>query len=221
MGAVSRRAGPGFERCEGRGSRGPPPALAGIAREEEEMRGHGRFHVRAWKGALLAAAVAMPVIGSAQPGEQGSASAQEKMEHRHGRLAPGPGGFARMLERNAERLKLEATTIEQIRALDGVARESAKDRVEKQRREREVMRTLLDAESSDESATLSQADLRGQLDTDLRKQDLRTMLAMRRLLTPEQRAELAKLREERHRGRGGKHGRRGPAPGPGAEHAPE
>jgi hypothetical protein len=78
------------------------------------------------------------------------------------------------------------------RGLDTEARSRSKDLVERQRKEREVMRTLLDAESPDESAILSQADLLGQIDTDLRKQDLRTMLAMRRLLTPEQRAELKK-----------------------------
>jgi Spy/CpxP family protein refolding chaperone len=178
-----------------------------------------------WKAALLAGAIAMPVTVIAQNAQQPPADGPKTehargMRHRHGHgHGPGPGGFARMLERNAERLKLDESTLEQIRGLGTDARNGSKDLIERQKKEREVMRTLLDAQSTDESAILSQADLLGQIDTDLRKQDLRTMLAMRRLLTPEQRAELKKLREERPHGPGGKHGRRGPRPGP--EQAPE
>ena len=71
------------------------------------------------------------------------------------------------------------------RALHGQLREA-----------REVLHTLLTADAPDEAVVMQQADVIGGLETALMKHRLRSMLQIRALLTPEQRAELESIREE-------------------------
>jgi Spy/CpxP family protein refolding chaperone len=162
--------------------------------------------------ALLAALVVVPVDGWAQGGD-GQGRQERQMQGRRGGGGPGPAGLVRMLERNAAQLGIDAATLERARGIETAAQERSGKLSERQRAEREAMRKLLDADAPDEAAVLAQADVMGQLDTDLRKQELRSMLEIRRLLTPEQRSAVAKLRDERPRGQRGRRGRggRGPA----------
>ncbi len=80
-------------------------------------------------------------------------------------------------------------------------------RAEHQRLRRELraayrhLRFLLAQEEPDEAAVMAQADAVGALRTALQKQRLRTMLQVRALLTPAQRAQLLEvLRAQRPRG---------------------
>ena len=54
----------------------------------------------------------------------------------------------------------------------------------------EDMHTLLDQETPDQAAVLAQADKIGQLSTEAHKEMLKTLLAVRAELTPDQRAKL-------------------------------
>jgi Spy/CpxP family protein refolding chaperone len=49
---------------------------------------------------------------------------------------------------------------------------------------------MLQQDSPDESAVLAQSEVLGELETEHRKQSLRTLLTIQSLLTPEQRASL-------------------------------
>lgn len=121
------------------------------------------------------------------------------------------------IERHAARLQLDEATVTRIRGVvdrsrsdnDGVRRkiEAAHTR----------MRSLLDVDVPDEDAVMNQADRIGSLYTQERKNRLRAMIAIRGMLTTEQRAELQKIRREMHEswgdkppyGRGPYHGRPG------------
>jgi Spy/CpxP family protein refolding chaperone len=109
----------------------------------------------------------------------------------------GGAPFDRFLERHAERLKLDDATRERIRAVGREAQREASAVREQVHASREEMRRLLNQDSPDEAAVMRQAERIGSLETEMQKQRLRTMLRIRALLTPEQRQELVKIREER------------------------
>jgi Spy/CpxP family protein refolding chaperone len=77
------------------------------------------------------------------------------------------------------------------------------------------MRTALEADAPDEAALMAHADRIGEITTELRKQHLRTLLAVNAQLTPEQREALRPQRGEGGHGRHGRHGGRGGHGGPG------
>jgi Spy/CpxP family protein refolding chaperone len=112
----------------------------------------------------------------------------------------GPPPFEDVLERNAERLGLDDATRAKVRAVADEARPEGDRLREEVRAAHREMRTLLGQDTPDEAAVLAQADRIGQAETALQKQRLRTMLAIRALLTPAQRAELVKIHEERRTG---------------------
>jgi len=130
-----------------------------------------------------------------------------------GAAQPGPGpdgpdrpGIERMLEHNAERLHLDAATRERIRALAETGREQSEPQREALHALHDEMHALLTSDAPDSAAVLAKADEIGRAETELQKQRLRTMLAIRALLTPEQRRELVKIHEEfraEHGGHGG------------------
>jgi Spy/CpxP family protein refolding chaperone len=106
-----------------------------------------------------------------------------------------------LLEKNAERLGLEAETLERIRAVADTARpehERLSDELHALRRE---MRTLLEADAPDRDAVMHHADRIGAAETALDKHRLGTLLEIRALLTPAQRQELVRIHEERRRER--------------------
>lgn len=110
-----------------------------------------------------------------------------------------------MVERMAAELKLDAATTKKLQDIAYQAQASqtrAQAEVKVQRME---LRRLLDLDKPDEKEVMRQLDAVNKLELDLRKQKISTMLQMRNLLTPEQRAQLKSLREERmkeHRERG-------------------
>lgn len=111
---------------------------------------------------------------------------------------PGPGGpgIERVLERNAERLHLDDATRDRIRALAEAGREKTRPQRQALQQLHEDMHALLTADVPEESAVLAKADEIGRAETALHKERLRTMLAIRALLTPEQRRELVRIHEE-------------------------
>src|SRR5262245_31357339 len=120
---------------------------------------------------------------------------------------PGKGFF---LQRQLEKLELPAETRTQVDAVFAESRTRQEALHQQIRAAHESMRSLLDQESVDETAVLAQADTIGSLMTEARKDDLKTLIQVRSLLTPEQRAALDQQMEahrDNWRGkRGGKHG---------------
>ena len=101
-----------------------------------------------------------------------------------------------MLERHAERLQLDDATRERIRALAEAGRERARPQREALRQLRDEMHALLSRGRARADAVMAQAEAIGRAETALQKERLRTMLAIRALLTPEQRRELVRIHEE-------------------------
>jgi Spy/CpxP family protein refolding chaperone len=109
---------------------------------------------------------------------------------------PGGPGIERMLERNAERLHLDDATRDRIRELAEAGRAKTRPQRQALQQLHESMHALLTADAPEESVVLAKADEIGRAETALHKERLRTMLAIRALLTPEQRSELVKIHEE-------------------------
>lgn len=148
---------------------------------------------------------------------------------------PGPYGYAYpsgFIERHAKRLELSDETVKALRA------EIEKSRRENERLRKEVeaaqlgLRKLLEQDLPDEKAVMAQADKITSLVGEQRKNQLRSAIKVRGMLTPKQRAELEKIRKEqllapRRAGAGGPpptkrhpppntgpHGKQGPKPSP-------
>jgi len=134
---------------------------------------------------------------------------------------PGPGRPepGSLIERNAERLGLDAKTSKDIRGIVGDARKRGDKIDEKMRKERQKLGEMLRADEPDEAAIMKQVDRIGELEVDERKNRLRAMLEIRGKLTPEQREKLIELRKEAYgdwrerAGAGPGHGPGGAAPG--------
>lgn len=109
---------------------------------------------------------------------------------------PDRPGIERMLEQHADRLHLDAATREQIRALTAEGRESSRPQKKALRGLHDELHALLSADAPDADAVMAKAEEIGRADTELKKQRLRTMLAIRALLSSEQRRELVRIHEE-------------------------
>jgi Spy/CpxP family protein refolding chaperone len=166
-------------------------------------------------GALLMVASA----GGAETQKPAKKAPPPKAKSAEAKPAPaGPPPYAiqgGMIERHAKRLGLSDETVAAMRQIVETSRaENDRFRGEIDKAQTE-MRTLLDQDVPDETAVMLQADKIGHLVVDQRKNQLRAMIKMRSMLTPEQRAELAKIRAEhpaRREGQGAPgHGR--PTPG--------
>ena len=94
------------------------------------------------------------------------------------------------LERLVEELGLDAQTLAQVDAIIDASREKKRTLRRQLREARKQMRSLLEAEEPQEAELLEQTDRIGGLRTELRKEQLKTMLRVRALLSPEQRAKL-------------------------------
>jgi Spy/CpxP family protein refolding chaperone len=122
-----------------------------------------------------------------------------------GHDGPQGAGHRRMrgearLEKSLEEIGLDATQKEKVRAILDASKQAREAHWQKLRAAHEEMRALLDQETPDETAVMAQADRMGALKTEGHKAMLRTLLAVRAELTPEQRAQLKeKLRERRER----------------------
>jgi Spy/CpxP family protein refolding chaperone len=144
----------------------------------------------------------------------GGASAQRPGPPPHGPGGPrGPGHpppLEHVLERHADRLGLDAETRAEIDRLVSAARPESDALRDQLRALQDEMRALLSRDVPDEEAVMTQAERIGDVETAMQKKQLRSMLRIRALLTPEQRAELVRIHEERELG--GRHERRGPRP---------
>jgi Spy/CpxP family protein refolding chaperone len=111
---------------------------------------------------------------------------------------PGPPDRspARFFEEHADELGIDQATLAQIRAIVDASRDEGRTLLDQVRAERRTMRDLLDQANPDEAAVMAQADVVGDAMTALHKHRLATMLKIRALLTPEQRAALEKMRQE-------------------------
>ena len=111
-------------------------------------------------------------------------------------------GIERLLERHADRLQLDAATQERIRAMAAASRDQARPLRDQAHRLHDELRALLSSDAPEQAAVLAKADELGRIETELKKQRLRTMLEIRALLTPEQRREMVKIHEEMRAERG-------------------
>jgi len=134
---------------------------------------------------------------------------------------PGPPPIDRILARHAEELGLSEVVQAKVRTLAADAEAESKPLRAALDAQREAMHALLIQDAPDPDAVLHQADLVGAAETALHKQRLRTLLAVRALLTPEQRRELVRIFEEKRRHMEERGFRRGPPPdAPDAPDAP-
>jgi Spy/CpxP family protein refolding chaperone len=118
---------------------------------------------------------------------------------------PGPGmgghhGF--FLEKAVAKLELPAETQTAVQAVIDQAKPAGDKLREDVKSAHEGMRALLERDTVDESAVMAQADAVGAAMTEKRKHELRTLLQVRALLTPEQRTQLEQMMQERKDRRG-------------------
>jgi Spy/CpxP family protein refolding chaperone len=131
----------------------------------------------------------------------------------------GPGGPGARLEKHLKTLGLDANQQQKVQAILDAAKPQ-RDQIRTQMRSAfEDMHALLDQDTPDQAAVLAQADKIGQLSTEAHKEMLKTLLAVRAELTPDQRAKLkAEMMKHgpgrwRHH-RGGEEGAGGAPPEP-------
>jgi Spy/CpxP family protein refolding chaperone len=113
-----------------------------------------------------------------------------------------PPGHGRRFEKLIEDINLDQKTQIEVKKVLNASQAKYKELFDQLRAARERMRSLLEQENPDETAVMTQADAIGALETEARKQRLRTMLQVHALLTAEQRAKLLeRLRTRRPPGR--------------------
>ncbi len=112
---------------------------------------------------------------------------------------PGP-----RLERLVEELGLDERTLAQVDAIIDASRTKERTLRRQLREAGKQMRSLLEEEDPRETELLEQVDVIGGLRTELRKEQLKTMLRVRALLSQEQRAKL--LEQFNKSPRRGRHG---------------
>ncbi len=116
----------------------------------------------------------------------------------HGGFMEGHGSHeGRFLDEYADRLGLDEETREKVRAKIDASRaesEPLRDQVHDGYR---TLRELLMQDAPDRDAVMNQAEKLGELRIALAKLRLTTLLDVRALLTPEQRAEMMAIHEER------------------------
>ena len=112
-----------------------------------------------------------------------------------GKTAPAQMPYpAGLIERNAKRLGVDEATVKKMRATMDASK-AANDKLRKQvEGEQVALRKLMEQDVPDEAAVMAHADKIGALIAEQRKTALRAVLKVRGMLTPEQRAELAKIR---------------------------
>lgn len=104
----------------------------------------------------------------------------------------------RFLKKHGDKLGLD----EEAKAAIQSAIDGARPRSEELRKQRRAahkrMRELLDQDMPEEKAVMTLADEIGTIETAERKHRLSTMLKIRGLLTPEQRAQMSQIQDEKH-----------------------
>ncbi len=122
---------------------------------------------------------------------------------RAGGHGPGhePPPLDALLERNAERLGLDADTLARVRTIVAASRPEHDRLADEVHALRLEMRALLSGDAPDRDAVMGLADRIGAAETALDKHRLATLLQIRMLLTPEQRRELVRIHDEHRRAR--------------------
>jgi Spy/CpxP family protein refolding chaperone len=105
-------------------------------------------------------------------------------------------GPERFIEEHAAELGLDDATRQAIDQIVDESRERARELHAELRDLHRGMRDLLSQDAPDESAVMQQAEAIGEAETELHKHRLGALIRIRALLTEEQRAELARIREE-------------------------
>jgi len=105
---------------------------------------------------------------------------------------PGPPPDVR-LEQRLEQLGLDPGQMEKVRAILDASKPKRQEIHSQLRAGLDQLHSLLEQESPDEAAIMSQADMIGALRTERQKQMLHTLLQVRALLTPEQRKQLMEM----------------------------
>jgi Spy/CpxP family protein refolding chaperone len=158
-------------------------ATSATGRTPQETTNMAHASISRFRLALvLSASLAVAAHASAAP---------PGMDH-----GPPRGDPAGLFERNAERLGLEPEVLATIQRIVQESRAQAETLHRQTRAAHEAMHALLSQERPDEAAVMRQAEIVAALELDQRKNRLRSILAIRELLTPQQRAELVKLRSE-------------------------
>ena len=107
----------------------------------------------------------------------------------------------RIIEQHAERLGLDQETRDAIHRIVEESRARGEEYRLELRDAHAQMRQLLEQDTPDEDDVMRQVEVIGELEIEERKHRFASMLAIRAKLTPEQRAEMAKIREEKRTGR--------------------
>jgi len=102
------------------------------------------------------------------------------------------------LERLLEEIGLDERTLTEVGKVFDASKSDHQELHRKLREAYEHMRFLLEQETPNEAAVMTQAEVIGGLQTEARKQRLRTLIQVRALLTTEQRAKLLELMRARH-----------------------
>ena len=101
-----------------------------------------------------------------------------------------------------DKMDLDDDTQASVRALIDAGRERTRDARKELQAARTQMHGLLQADQPDEAQVLAQVERIGALRTALHKQRMQTILRVRALLNPEQRATLLEMFEKRRGKRG-------------------
>lgn len=105
---------------------------------------------------------------------------------------PGRGGFPDQL---LEKVGVDQTTREEIATISKKSQVRAGELHEQIHTGRENLRSLLEQDAPKSDLVMKKVEEIGAIETEATKHRLTTMLSIRALLTPEQRAELAKLHD--------------------------
>lgn len=109
----------------------------------------------------------------------------------------GKGSPHDFMARHAERLGLDEATLAEIEEIVAASEERDDAIDEEMHTARKEIRAMLEAAEPDRDAIMEKVEAQGALETEEHKNRLRAIMDIHALLTPEQRAELAEIREER------------------------
>ena len=112
----------------------------------------------------------------------------------------GPGAFPDQL---LEQVGVDKTIRGEIAGISNSSEVQAKEMHERIHTERKALRKLLEENAPDPNLVMKQVEEIGALEIDADKHRLSTMLSIRALLTPEQRAALEELHQEHRQNRHG------------------
>lgn len=121
-----------------------------------------------------------------------------------------------LIQRNADRLGLKGDALAAVRAVVESSGKRHEELLKQLDAARNEMRALLSKPVPDSAAVMAQADAIGAIETALHKNRLQAIMQIREMLSPEQRTELLRLRDEERakRAQEGEACEHGEEPGP-------